>query len=377
MMKIALITPFPPYRGGISKHSENLYKELSLKKEVRVYNFSRLYPNLLFPGKSQYDSQYIIDKNYNVVRMIDSINPITWKRVANHIIQNNFNKVIFRYWTPFFIPCYISIVKRLKKYNKNISIYSICDNVISHENFIFQKFFIRKFLNRLNGIIIMSHSTESELLNLNKSYNYKKLFLPILTDLGEILDYTSSKKEIGLKANKKTFLFFGLIREYKGLDILLRAINKINRDLFEKFEFLIVGENYENLNKYKNILDNSLRFNVKWITEYIPEDRINIYFSSCDYVVLPYKTSSQSGIIPMAYHYQKPVIVSNLPGLTELVVDQKTGHIFNNHDVDGLAKLLEDCITDRKEIVLPEIEKFKNKISTEKFTKELLLFIDA
>ena len=242
MMKIALITPFPPYRGGISKHSENLYRELSLKKEVKVYNFSRQYPDILFPGKNQYTKS----NNYSdMVRMIDSINPMSWRKTANDIIKNNFNKVIFRYWNPFFIPCYISIIKRLKKGNKDISIYSICDNVIPHENLIFQKPLLKLFFEKLDGIIIMSDSTENELISLNKFYNYKKLFLPIISDLGKTLDYKRTRIALDLDENKIIFLFFGLIREYKGLDILLKSINEISQNLSEKFELLIVGENYE------------------------------------------------------------------------------------------------------------------------------------
>ena len=212
-MKIALITPFPPYRGGISTHSKNLYDCLSLKKEVVVYNFSRQYPDFLFPGKTQYNNISPVTENSTNLRMLDSINPFSWKKVSDSIIKNKFDKVIFRFWNPFFILCYISIIKRLKKNNKDIQIYSICDNIIPHEKFIFQKFFVKLFLNKLDGIIIMSDGVEEELLKLDKSYNYKKLFLPITNDLGNLLDYNLSKNKIGLYPNKKVFLFFGLMKK--------------------------------------------------------------------------------------------------------------------------------------------------------------------
>jgi len=376
MKKIALITPFPPYRGGISAHSKNLYDTLSLQSEVVVYNFSKQYPNFLFPGRTQYDNSTMLSESYNIIRILDTMNPFSWRKVSNSIIKNKFDKVIFRFWNPFFALCYISIAKALKNNNKDIQIYSICDNIIPHEKFISQNFFVKLFLNQLDGIIIMSNSAEKELLNLNKSYNYKKLFLPIIDSLGNSLDYHSSKKEIGLKKASNVFLFFGLIREYKGLDILLNAINKLDLDFISRSDFLIVGESYEDIDKYKNILDDEKKPHVKWITEYIPDNKINLYFSASDYVVLPYKTASQSGIIPMAYHFKKPVIVSKIEGLKEIVIDGETGYTFNNSNIYDLKAILEKCIQSDNNIVPNSIEELKNKLSTESFVKKLNSFIN-
>ena len=366
MMKIALITPFPPYRGGISTHSKNLYDILSLENQVVVYNFSRQYPGFLFPGKTQYDNSIIADDSH-IIRALDSINPLTWKKVANSIIKNKFDKVIFRFWNPFFTFSYISIIKRLKK-NNNIQVYSICDNIIPHEKMILDQFLIKNFLDRLDGIIVMSSTTEKEILHLDKSYNYKKIYLPMINNLGKPLDFSISKKQIGLEQDEKVFLFFGLIRDYKGLDILLHAINKLDLNLFNKSIFLIVGENYDNIDIYK-------KFSVKWITEYIPDDNINLFFSAADYVVLPYKRASQSGIIPMAYYFGKPVITSKIKGLEEIVINGSTGCTFDKLDIDALANVLENCIKNKINIDMKKIEEFKNKLSTENFVKELISFI--
>ena len=373
MMKIALITPFPPYRGGISTHSKNLYDILSLENQVVVYNFSRQYPGFLFPGKTQYDNSIIADDSH-IIRALDSINPLTWKKVANSIIKNKFDKVIFRFWNPFFTFSYISIIKRLKK-NNNIQVYSICDNIIPHEKMILDQFLIKNFLDRLDGIIVMSSTTEKEILHLDKSYNYKKIYLPMINNLGKPLDSSISKKQIGLEQDEKVFLFFGLIRDYKGLDILLHAINKLDLNLFNKSKFLIVGESYENIDKYKKILDKDKKSSVKWITEYIPDDNINLFFSAADYVVLPYKRASQSGIIPMAYYFGKPVITSKIKGLEEIVINGSTGCTFDKLDIDALANVLENCIKNKINIDMKKIEEFKNKLSTENFVKELISFI--
>ena len=376
MMKIALITPFPPYRGGISAHSKNLYDCLSVNNEIIVYNFSKQYPDFLFPGKTQYRDELIADSSPNVVNILNSINPLSWIKVAKNIIQGRFDKIIFRFWNPFFIPCYVSIIKVIKKFDSNVQIYSICDNIVAHENFFAQKSLVKFFLDQLDGIIIMSSGVEDELLELKRTYKYKKIFLPIINDLGELLDISSSRKEIGLDPKDKVFMFFGLIREYKGLDILLHAINKIDINILNNIKFLIVGENYEKIDKYKNILDDDKQSYVLWVTKYISDSKLNLYFCSSDYVVLPYKRASQSGIIPMAYYFNKPVIVSGVGSLKEMVVKGKTGFIFNNLDVEDLQNILETCIKDEIITDLDEIKKIKNKLTTEHFVKDLIEFID-
>ncbi|MBI45342.1 MAG: hypothetical protein CMG66_04160 [Candidatus Marinimicrobia bacterium] len=375
-MKIALITPFPPYRGGISAHSKNLYKFLSLDNKVVVYNFYKQYPDFLFPGKTQYIDDLVSNEDSNILHILSSINPLSWIKVSNSIIKGNFDKVIFRFWNPFFIPCYVSIIKMIKKNNPDVQIYSICDNIIAHEKFFAQKFLIKFFLNQLDGIIVMSSGVEDELLKLNQNYRYKKIFLPIINDLGDLLDINLSKKEIGLNQSDKIFMFFGLIREYKGLDILLNAINKIDISLLHNIKFLIVGENYEQINKYKKILDDSKKSYVLWVIKYIPNNMLNFYFCASDYIVLPYKRASQSGIIPMAYYFNKPVIVSKISGLNEMVVEGETGFVFNNLNFEELKDILEKCIKNEVIININEIKKIKNKLTTEHFVKDLIKFID-
>ena len=143
-MKVAIITPFPPYRGGISKHSENLYKELTNSVDITILNFTRQYPSIFFPGENQYLNNPSLYDSTHIIRVVDSINPISWRKTAKMIIDRKINRLIFRYWNPFFIPCYIYIIKYLKRKKHNVKIYSICDNVTSHETFYLQKYFIKK-----------------------------------------------------------------------------------------------------------------------------------------------------------------------------------------------------------------------------------------
>ena len=208
---------------------------------------------------------------------------------------------------------------------------------------------------------------------LKKRYE-NQIFLPIINDLGEKIDISLAKKKLHLDTNKVTFLFFGLIREYKGLDILLEAINRIDKNLCQNYELLIVGESYVDINKYKKIINSDLHENITWYNKYIPDEFINLYFSASNYVVLPYRSGSQSGIIPIAYYYNKPVIASNVNGIVEFI-NENTGLIFENENIKELASILEDCIKNYSPDLFKNMDTMKNKLSTSNYTKEILEFI--
>ena len=372
-MKIGIITPFPPYRGGISKHSDNLYKKLIKSADVTIFNFTRQYPNILFPGKNQYLDNFSPYDN-NMIRIIDSLNPISWRRTAKKIIEKKIDRLIFRFWNPFFIPCYIYIIRYLRNQKYNIKIYSICDNAMSHENFFLQKYLMKKFIGLLDGVITMSEYVKKEIIGLARNVNCENLFLPILDDLEPLLDNNIAKARLDLDKNKINFLFFGLIREYKGLDILLSAINNIDKKMLDQFNLLIAGESYIDLSKYKKNINSDLNDNIIWYNKYIPDDSVNLYFSAADYVILPYRSGSQSGIIPMSYHYDKPVIVSNVSGLVE-VVDDNTGFIFENENIINLTSILENIITNHSNMNFKKIHIMKDKLSTDNYATQVLKFI--
>jgi len=375
-MKIAIISPYPPYRGGISKHSENLCNELIKTQDIIVYNFTRLYPKLLFPGTNQYLDNYKSSK-INSIRSIDSINPITWRNTAKDILSKKVDKIIFRYWNPFFIPTYNSIIKYVNKRNKHIKIYAICDNIIAHEKFYFQKYMIRSFIKKLDGIIVMSENVKKSVAQINKNVKCEKIFLPILSDFNEPTSINEARKKLSYNKNKKIFLFFGLIRQYKGLDILLSAINNINKSLLDDFECLIIGESYEKLSNYKSIINENVINKITWITKYVSDKEASLYFSASDFIILPYKSASQSGIIPMAYYYNKPVIASDVDGLKEMLVENETGYLFKNKNSDKLTKILEECILNGYEnLNLNKIKSFSDNLSTNSYVNKLLKFIN-
>ena len=369
-MKIAIITPFPPLRGGISKYSYNLYKDLSKSNEVYVFNFTRQYPSFLFPGKSQYLDNKRINKSKNIFTVIDSINPFTWRKTADLIIQKKIDKLIFRFWNPFFLPCYIYIIKYLKK-KSNIKIFSICDNAFSHESFYFQKFLMKKFINSTDGVITMSKNVESQISIISKHSNIRVFPLPIIKDFQK--GAIAKLKKNSLDKDKVIFLFFGLIREYKGIDILLNAINQIDNMKLKKTNFLIVGESYININKYKKILNEDRRKYVEWYNQFIPDKEVSSFFLKSDYIVLPYKKASQSGIIPMAYQFNKPVICSDVSGLKELI-NENTGFVFKNENVNELKEIIEECIENDK--TFTGFTDMQKKLSTKTYADNILNFIN-
>ena len=368
-MKIAFITPFPPYRGGISKHSENLYFQLKKNNSIKVFNFKKQYPDFLFPGKTQYLENYNSNL-YDSDRTINSINPLTWQSTAKKIINGGYDKVLIRFWHPFFAPAYISICKKIRNSNKNIKIYAICDNILPHEPFIFQNRLIKKFIDSIDMSIVMSDQVENDFKAISNK-RYEKLFLPILNDLKPIIPQTDARELLNIENEKLTFLFFGLIRKYKGLDIFLNAVNKLEKNISDKINILIVGECYENYEKYKKICQNS-NISIKWFNEYIPDDKINIYFSASDYVVLPYRSASQSGIIPMAYHYNLPVIISNLDSLKKNVINNKTGLIFENENYNQLSKIISDITMNKISNDYNYIKEYKNNFTTKIFVEKLI-----
>ena len=357
-MKISFLSAFPPYRGGISKHSSLIYSHLSKKHDVQAINFSKLYPNIFFPGKSQYD--------YNLEnigeRCLNSMNFFTWFKPVSVIQKNNPDILLFKFWHPFFVPIYNFIINRIKK-RCDVHIIMICDNIFPHENFPFQKKLIKKIIKNVDGFLVQSSIVEKELKSLLAEPVYVKRFHPIYDDYPKKINKIDARKILGIKESK-VVLFFGFIRKYKGLDILIKSMEKV----FEKdpdVKLLIAGECYDNKNIYHNLINKSrYKDNIVWIDEFISDSDISKYFSASDVVVLPYRSASQSGVIPLAYHYNRPVITSNIQSLIEVVEQGSTGYIFERCDIDDLVfKILNFFDSYNYEFYNDKIEKYKINFS--------------
>tara|TARA_B100001989_G_scaffold61199_1_gene41033 strand:+ start:97 stop:1218 length:1122 start_codon:yes stop_codon:yes gene_type:complete len=368
-VKISLLSVAPPYRGGISDQTHLLYKTLKKHHSVNIINFKRQYPEMLFPGKSQYHDPYDWDEKYNH-RLLDSINPISWLSVVKFIKSYAPDLIIIRFWNPFFAISYSYILKKIKKHFKSIKVICVCDNIIPHEKHFFDKLLISKIFKQIDGFVVMSDQVKEELLDLRPDANYIKVFHPILNDIS-IKDKTRSKSKLGL-SGKKIILFFGLVRKYKGLEVLIKS-NKYLMNKLKDYQILICGESYADTKFYNKMINHySISNEIKWINEFIPDDEVATYFSASDIVVLPYLSASQSGIIPLAYSYQKPVVASDIKGIKEMILDGKTGYLFEKNNSKMLSEKIEKFFTIKRDYSL-DIEKFREYFSWDEFSAKIQL----
>ena len=366
-MKIVIVGVAPPYRGGISLHNALLFNYLSQKHNVICYNFIRQYPNLFFPGKTQYqtkESAISIPSE----RILDSINPLTWYKTAQKILSENPELVIFRSWNPFFCIMFGYIAKNIRNHQPSIKSLAICDNIIPHEKFFLDKFLMRFFLKQMDFHIVQSSIVQNELLTLVPEATYLKLFHPIYNVFGKPKPQINAKEELNINA-KYIILYAGLIRSYKGFDILIKSVNYIAKQL-DDFVVLAIGESYEK-NKYNDLIKKEkIEKLFIWENRYVTDKEFNKYFSACDVVALPYRSASQSGIIPIAYHFNKPVVVTNVGGLPDMVINDKTGRVIPSEDPKVLAGVLSENLQNGKfKSMYSFISDYKKQFSWETFIK--------
>ena len=364
-MQIALISVAPPYRGGISEQTSILVEKLSKNHSVDVINYSRQYPDFLFPGKTQYlDSK---SENYNSSRMIDSINPLTWFSTGNKLAKKNYDLVIFRFWNPFFAPALGVIAGIIKKKSTYTKLMSLCDNILPHEKTPLADFLTTYLFDKLDGHVVQSSQTENELQEVVENPIYEKRLHPIYINFPKKIDKITARKKLGLSA-KNIILYFGIIRDYKGFDILLNAIAEL-KDSGLDFHLLAGGECYGSDEKYTQLISNlGISDYITWHNKYIPDSEVSNYFSAADVVALPYRTASQSGITQIAYSYDLPVIVTNVGGLPEIVDKGKSGFIIEPENPGELANVLAENINTKKfDEMGSYIQSFKQKFSWEHF----------
>lgn len=343
-MKIIIIGPAHPYRGGISDTNESF--ALALKHEghrVSIITFTVQYPTFLFPGKSQFSEDKAPD-NLKINRLINALNPFNWIKSAHRINEEKADLIIFRYWTPFLAPALGFICRRIKH---SIKI-ALCDNVIPHEKKFFDHAFTTYFLPPFDGFITLSKQVEHEL----KQFSSAPVIVhphPINLNLGEAIPKNTAKEKLGLKKDVNYLLFFGLIRKYKGLDLMLRAmaekeVNTLNAKL------LVVGEFYDDPASYEKMIDDlGISDLVEIRNQFIPTEEIKAYFSACDLVTQTYHTASQSGITQMAINFNKPVLVTDVGGLSEIIHHMKSGYVVEKDPKLIAAQLVDFYKNDREE----------------------------
>ncbi len=369
--KIILLGTAHPFRGGLASYNERLALQLMEEgHDVEIYTFTVQYPNFLFPGKSQFSEEPAPAK-LKIFRKVNSVNPFNWLKIGGEIRRKKPDILIFKFWLPFMGPCFGTIARRVRK-NNHTRIITILDNVIPHEARFGDKMFTKYFLKPVHAFISMSKSVADDLEKFDalkpRDFNPHPLF----DNFGKALDKDEAKKILGLESGKNYILFFGIIRDYKGLDLLLEAF-AISTEKLPDARLLIAGEYYSNEEKYqKMITDLHLNNKVKVVNSFIKDSEVARYFSAADIVAQPYKHATQSGVTQIAYHFETPILVTNVGGLPEMVPHEKVGYVVEP-DPAEIAKALHDFYDNGREKIFREnLKTEKEKYSWDKLSAKVL-----
>lgn len=324
--KIVILGSAHPLRGGLSAFNERLAYQLQAEgHEVQLYTFSLQYPAFLFPGTSQYSNEPA-PENLTIKVKVNSINPFNWIKIGRELRKLRPDILIVKFWLPFMGPCFGTILRILKR-NKHTRVISILDNVIPHEKRPGDLPFTQYFLKAVDACIAMSRSVQADLKTLQATLPCDFIPHPLYDHFGAVESNTVARQKLGIASEDKVVLFFGFIRKYKGLDILLEAMND-ERIKTAGIKLLVAGEFYEEATFYTDLIHKyGIASSCIMHTDFIPNSEVANYFNAADVVVQPYRTATQSGISQMAYHFEKPMIVTNVGGLPEIVPNGKVGFV--------------------------------------------------
>lgn len=325
-MKITIIGTAHPYRGGLASYNECLAKALlDAGHEVTIETFILQYPGFLFPGKTQFTTDPA-PKNITIRRTVNSINPFNWIKIGRKIKNDKPDLLMCNYWLPFMAPCFGTISKIARK-NKHTLCIPIVHNIIPHERRTGDTPLSKYFVKHTDAFVVMAESVKNDLHLFTKTKPVALNPHPLYDNFGEAIDKISAKKYLKLEENYKYILFFGFIRDYKGLDILLKAMPAICKK-HPELRLIIAGEYYSDAAPYKKLIASlNLHNQVIERTDFIPNEEVRYYFCASDLVVQPYKDATQSGVTQIAYHFNKPMVVTNVGGLPEMVPHLKTGYV--------------------------------------------------
>lgn len=365
--KIIIIGPAYPLRGGgIATFNERLAKEfIDEGFDTTIYTFSYQYPSFLFPGKTQYSSEPA-PEGIPIKIKINSINPFNWIAVGNELKKLKPDMIVVRYWLPFMGPCLGTILRRVKK-NHLTKIICIADNVLPHEKRPGDKIFTKYFIKPVDRFITMSQKVLADLIVFAKNKPVKLVPHPLYDNFGGIIPKEEARQKLRISEEDKVILFFGFIRKYKGLDILLNAFkmviteSKSDNHRIGNLKLLIAGEFYEDEKNYEALLnDPIIKDHLILHTNFIPNNEVKYYLCAADCVIQPYRSATQSGVTPLAYHFEKPMIVTNVGGLPSLVPDKKVG-LIAQPNAESIAKKIEEYFELGEEFFLPQLREEKKK----------------
>ena len=360
-MKIILLGTSWPFRGGLATFNERLAKQFMAEgHDVEIWTFTLQYPSFLFPGKTQYSNEPA-PEGIAIRRELNSCNPFNWIRVGKALKKAAPDLLICCYWMSFFAPAY-GLISRMAKKNGKTKCVALVHNMIPHEPNILDKLFAPYFIKSQDGFVALSESVVKDIDLLDKA-NKPKTFSPhpIYDHYGERMTKKEACAALGLDDKNGYMLFFGLVRAYKGLDVLLDAFGLI-KDQLPTVQLIIAGEFYEDEEKYRaQIAANGLKERVLLRNEFIPDADLRKYFGVADLIVQPYKTATQSGVTQVAFHFEKPMLVTNVGGLGEIVHDHKMGYACEPTAEAIAADIVDYFQNKRQEAYTAYLQKEKTK----------------
>ncbi len=374
-MKISILGPAWPYRGGIAAFNERLALQLQAEGHiVRLYTFTLQYPGFLFPGKTQYSVEPA-PKDLVIERCINSCNPISWLSTGRRIKKENPDLLVVAYWLPFMAPA-LGTICRLAKGNNHTRVIALLHNLIPHEHRPGDKMFSRYFIGSIDAAVSLSKSVLEEISLFNKQLPRVFSPHPLYDNFGDKVSRDVACDKLGITLDKRYLLFFGLIRDYKGLDWLLEAFAKFiqNQSSNNDYYLIIAGEFYSDGTKYHDLAEHlGIDDHLIWRSEFVPDSDVKFYFGAADLIVQPYKTATQSGVTQIAYHFEKPMLVTRVGGLAEIVPDGKVGYAVDP-TIDAIAYAIQDFVTQRPDFTDGILDE-KRQYSWSFMTQNLLSLI--
>ncbi len=376
-MKIAILSCFYPYRGGISQFNAALLDELGRHgAEVRAFNFKRQYPEFLFPGKTQYVTADDQAARVQSTAVLDTVNPLSFYNTYRKIRGWQPDVVLVRYWMSWFAPSLGYVTRRLRR--DGIKVISILDNVIPHEQHWFDAPLTKYFLGGSDACITLCEAVADDLRHIREDIPCKVLPHPLYTHFGEKIPRDKALRDLNLDPARHSLLYFGLIREYKGLDILLDAFSKLP----ENYQLIIAGEPYGSFEPYRKkieALGGEAKKRIHTKLEYIDDAQVSKYFSGADLCVLPYRRATQSGVSAISFHFDVPMLVTDTGGLKETIADTGTGLLAKDCTPEAIAEGTERFFssTEIADECRRNIAILKDRLSWAKFADGLLSFINT
>ncbi len=368
--RIVILGTAHPLRGGLAAYNERLAKAyMNRGDEVIIYTFKLQYPNFLFPGKTQL-SEEAAPAKLDIRVKVNSVNPLNWWKIGKEIKKLKPDLLIVKFWIPFMSPC-LGTIARIVRKNKYTKIISIIDNIIPHESRIGDKLLADYWVNSVDGFIVMAKAVREELRQFTNSKPVIFNPHPIYDNFGNPIDKNAAKAQLNLDSKQSYLLFFGFIRDYKGLDWLLEAMAD---DRIKKLgiKLLVAGEYYTDKEPYLAIIkEKELSDSVLMHTDFIPDSKVGLYFSAADIVVQPYKTATQSGVTQIAYHFEKPMITTNVGGLAEIVEQGRDGFIVEpniKEIADAIVRFYEENLESE---MTENVKEDKKRFSWEKLLENI------